>query len=186
MPPTVVGASRASRRMDRRRETMQDLMDKGLVGGTALFLSERSRVEGSLQGLTSTRVGQFFMSQQNVEALQEAIRYRVFVESGNQYVIGRQSDSELGVVMRSILFQYGEGDDDDVSTADEARKSIVTRTMSLNARVLDFCVPKILKEADGYVRYTQDASKLSQPFEYGKASSQKATGSRSLELGSRL
>lgn len=112
------------------------------------------------------------MSDMNVDLLQDAIRYRVYVESGGEHVIGRQTESELSLVMRSILLQFGRNDD----SAD-----IASQVRELNARVLEFCVPRILKEIDGWMQYRQDASQTYLPMRYGEAVSNKAVGSRTLE-----
>jgi hypothetical protein len=119
-----------------------------------------------------SKVGRLFMSDMNVNALQDAIRYRVYVESGGDYVIGRQADRELSLVMRSILLQHGRNDD----SAD-----VVGQVRDLNVRVLEFCVPRVLREVDGWMQYREDASQMHVPMRYGEAVSNKAVGSRSLE-----
>jgi hypothetical protein len=119
-------------------------------------------------------VSKLFTSSSNTNALHEAIRYRVFVESGGEHTIGKQSDTELGLVMRSILLQYGNNND-----ALDTRKQV----RDLNQRVLDFCVAKVISEVDGYVRYRVDASTLHTPLENAQASSTKGTGERSLSYG---
>lgn len=131
--------------------------------------------QDTLQHITQlSRVGQIFMSDMNGDALQDAIRYRVYVESGSEYVIGRQAEAELSTVMRSILLQFGRNDDS--STA-----SILHQVRELNARVLEFCVPRILREVDGWMQYRRDASQTYVPMRYGEAVSNKAVGSRTLE-----
>lgn len=137
-------------------------------GGTPFF-SEGSRTDGAMQGLIETPVGRLFLSETNMNALQDAIRYRVYVESGGQ-IIGRQSDAELSTVMRSILFQNARGD----------RGNGVEETRALNALVLAFCVPRVVRELNGYLQYRKDASKLIQPIEYGQASSIKGRGDKAL------
>ena len=62
-------------------------------------------------GTQASRVAQIFTSRANTEALHQGIRYRVHVESGRRFTVGRQSDAELAIVMRSILLQYGRNDD---------------------------------------------------------------------------
>jgi hypothetical protein len=118
-------------------------------------------------------IGRIFMSSTNVDALQDAIRYRVYVESGNDYIIGRQSDAELGIIMRSIILQHGRNDETEASPLPQVRE--------LNRLVLEFCVPRIVREIDGWMQYRRDASQTYIPMRMGDAVSNKATGSRSLE-----
>jgi hypothetical protein len=49
-----------------------------------------------------TRVAQLFFSDMNLEALQQGIRYRVYVDSDNLIVIGPQSVEALESIRRSI------------------------------------------------------------------------------------
>lgn len=123
----------------------------------------------------SSRAAQLFFSRANTEALQSGIRYRVHVESGGRHTIGRQSERELAVVMRSILLQYGRNND-----AEDA----VAQVRELNARVLRFCVPRIISEADAYAHYRRDVDASPALMDRGVASSTKGRGERSLEYGS--
>jgi len=120
----------------------------------------------------STRL---FMSRANVEALQQGIRYSVYVQSGRRHVIGRQSDTELAVVMRSVLLQKGRNADD---------TSALEQVRALNAEVIGFCVPRILNELGAYTSYLNDVSSLPVPLERAQIASTK--GERSLQLGSFL
>ena len=114
---------------------------------------------------------ELFMSKANVDAVQEAIRYRVYVASGGKHVIGRQSDVELALVMRSVLLQRGRNDD---------ASSAVEQVRQLNAEVLAWCVPRIVTEVNQYVRYREDVSTLPTPMAYGESATMK--GSRELHL----
>jgi hypothetical protein len=129
--------------------------------------------QDTLEHITKlSRAGRVFMSDMNVDVLQDAIRFRVWVESGGEHVIGRQTEAELSLVMRSILLQFGRNDDSG---------DIAAQVRELNARVLEFCVPRILREVDGYMQYRRDASRTYMPMRYGDAVSNKAVGSRTLE-----
>ena len=57
----------------------------------------------------------------------------VFKTSGNR--IGRQSDTELQIIMRSIYLQYSENNN----------CNIISQVKVLNKKVLDYCVEKINK-----------------------------------------
>ena len=118
-------------------------------------------------------VSSIFMSAQNSEALQQGIRYRVNVESKGEHTIGRQSDTELAIIMRSVLLQYGTNLDC------SSKEATLIQVRSLNARVLDFCVPRILEEIRAYEHYLADVSTLPIPMQHGQIASTK--GERSLE-----
>jgi len=122
----------------------------------------------------SSSAARVFTGRANTEGLQEAIRYRVFVESGGRHVIGRQSDTELSIVMRSILLQHGKNNDS-MDTGAQVR--------DLNARVLKYCVDNVLSQVDSYMTYRKDASQLYTPLRPPAASSVKGTGERSLQFG---
>jgi hypothetical protein len=116
--------------------------------------------------------GELFMSESNMNALQDGIRYQVYSVSGGKHTIGRQSDTELTTVMRSMLLQHGRNTT--CSTGgfdlDEVRR--------LNKIVIDFCVNKVLSEIDIYIKYREDISQLPVPIARGQFESNK--GSRSL------
>ena len=112
-----------------------------------------------------------FMSPRNVDAVQDAIRYRVYVESRGRHVIGRQSDVELALVMRSVLLQRGRNDDG---------TDVIEQVRLLNAEVLEFCVPRVLTEVDSWLRYRDDIATLPTPMAHGAVASMK--GSRELQL----
>ena len=107
-----------------------------------------------------------FMSKKNVDALHDAIRYRVWVETGGQQVIGRQSDAELAIVMRSIVLQHGRND---------GSSDPLEQVRELNARVLEWSVPRIVGEVSQYIKYRQDASSLPQPMAHGGLATSKGT-----------
>lgn len=100
-----------------------------------------------------------FLSQANVDALQQGIRYRVWVETEGRSIIGRQSDVELGLVMRSLLLDDGHN----VEVGDTGM--LMSEVRALNASVLDFCVPRIVAELGIYMRYRKDISSLPVPLE---------------------
>jgi hypothetical protein len=107
-----------------------------------------------------------FMSKKNLDALQDAIRYRVWVETGGRQVIGRQSDAELTVVMRSIALQHARND---------GRSDPVEQVRDLNSRVLNWTVPRIVGELSQYLQYRQDASTLPMPMAHGGLATSKGT-----------
>ena len=146
-----------------------------------LFSGDRTRDGSGASGFASdsmthvlapTAVSDLFMSRTNVDALQDAIRYRVSVESDGRHVVGRQSDVELGIVMRSVLLTEGRNVED--------AHTVVGQVRALNAAVIAYCVPRIVGEADAYLRYRTDLATLPVPMDRGGLATTK--GDRSLGM----
>lgn len=92
-----------------------------------------------------------YFSKQNIDWLQLNIRYSVYKASGDEIVIGNQSEQELLLVMRGTYLQYS----NNPSKTQEYKKEI----MKLNKVVIDEVTPKILKEAIQYQRYLKESLK---------------------------
>lgn len=106
-----------------------------------------------------------YFSSANIDALQEGIRYRIWIETDKQYVIGRQSDIELKIVMRSMYYQHAKHDN----------RPIVQQVRELNKYVLDWVVPEILSNLKQYIVYKRDASTLPIPLDRAQLSTMKGT-----------
>lgn len=122
----------------------------------------------TVRNIEATPLSNLFFSRENTEAVQEAIRYRAWVETGGRHVIGRQSDVELLAVMRSIYLQYSRN----------VPYALAEQTRRLNARVLDYCVLRVVSELGLYERYRHDISQLPVPLAHGQLATTK--GSRTL------
>jgi hypothetical protein len=110
-----------------------------------------------------------FFGQQNIDALQHGIRYLVYEKSCGKYVIGLQSEDELKIVMRSVYLTHARN----LSTL------ILEQVRQLNAKVLEFVVPRVLGEAAIYVEYKRRVSTLPEPM--ARSESTNRAGSRTLE-----
>lgn len=117
-----------------------------------------------------TPLSELFFSDVNIDALQKGIQNKIYNDSKGQYKVGRQSDDELKVVMRSIFFQYAKHRPD----------GIVDQVRELNGLVLDWCVPEILANIRQYNAYKKDASTLPMPMAWGSFESNK--GIKNLEM----
>ena len=115
--------------------------------------------------ITVNEVSKLFFSSLNIDALQDAVRYRIYVETNGQFTIGRQSDQELKVVMRSIYIQHGKNNAGDC----------VGQVRELNAKVLEWVVPEVLSNVLQYARYKHDASTLPMPMDRAPMMSTKGT-----------
>ena len=108
-------------------------------------------------------ISNVYFSQTNIDALQDGIRFYVWKKSCGKYLIDRQSDDELKVVMRSIYLEY----------AEHRQGHVLEQVRALNERVLEFCVSKILEEIGMYMFYKKDISNLPDPLARGNFASSK-------------
>ena len=100
-------------------------------------------------------VSDAFFSQENVSAIQAAIRRYVYDKSQPKgYVIDKQSVEELKIIMRAIYLQY----------ARNLPKDIPAQIDDLNKKVIDWSVPHILSAVDHYHFYINDISHLPVPL----------------------
>jgi len=102
-----------------------------------------------------TTLNKIFFSRENLDIIQNMIRYGVWIKSGKKYVIDKQSDVEIQVVMRSIFLQHSPN----LSTY------ISEQIKYLDKLVADWCIPKILAEVEQYIGYINDIEKLPMPID---------------------
>ncbi|NBX51984.1 hypothetical protein EBT25_19115 [bacterium] len=108
-------------------------------------------------------LNEIFFSQRNIDLLQDAIRYAVYQKSCGKYVIDRQSENELKVIMRATYLEYG----------NYTSYNVLDQVKALNARVIDYCVGRILPEIGMYDYYKKDISRLPDPMSRGQFVSSK-------------
>jgi len=127
--------------------------------------------EEAIKGVhVNNDISRVFFSKDNIDALQDAIRYQVYIKTCKKHVIDRQSDTELKVIMRATYLEH----------ALHATKDILKEIQRLNLIVMDFCVSRILQEINIYLRYKEDISHLPVPMDRGNFVSSK--GTKVLEL----
>ena len=98
----------------------------------------------------NTELSNSFFSACNINRLQDEIRKGVYDASNGQYVIDRQNEDELKIIMRGIFLSYAK------NLPTDMRSQIIT----LNEKVLDYAVPQVFGEAQGYIQYRIDASTM--------------------------
>lgn len=104
----------------------------------------------SLQGIMENSIlAKVFFSKKNIDNLQQKMINGVFNKSEGKIRIGRQSDDELKIVMRSIFLQDGQNMD----------CKIQEQISQLNRKVLEYCVENVLVGAVGHVNYIRDLNK---------------------------
>ena len=103
---------------------------------------------------TDTDLSQIFFSQQNIQILQNGIRAGVYHRSNNQYIIGPQDCDSLKIIMRSVYLQH----------AANQPNNVTQQVAELNKIVLNYCIQQVYSEAQGYIKYLDDASTLVVPI----------------------
>ena len=104
----------------------------------------------------STPLSQAFFSQQNIQLIQNGIRAGVYHISNGQYTIGPQDCDSLKIVMRSVFLQNSANQPD----------NIPQQIAQLNNIVLEYCIQQVYSEAQGYMKYINDASTLVVPISH--------------------
>lgn len=113
-------------------------------------------------------LNQVYFSQENIDLIQELIRYSVWEGSKKKYVIDRQSDTELQLIMRSIYFSYSKN----------LPYNIKEQVDELNDLVVQDSVPKIMSQVEQHVYYLFDAS--TQPIPLAHPTSMSSAGRKQL------
>lgn len=110
-------------------------------------------IDPSLQTvLVRDELNQTFFSKENIDLLQEMIKKDIFDRSNGEYQIGRQSDHELQIIMRSVYLQY----------AKHLPNMIKEQVLDLNRLVIQECVQKIYPRIQQYLYYRKDISQMPQ------------------------
>jgi len=112
-----------------------------------------------------------FFSQENIRILQNGIRAGVYHRSNGQYVVGPQDCDSLKIIMRSVFLQYSANQPSNIQQQIE----------ELNKIVLNYCIQQVYSEAQGYMKYIDDASTLVVPIAHPV---QASNTDRQLELKS--
>ena len=135
--------------MQNNTHNLFSLQDKIPVHQTTAY---RDALQGNL---IDSPLSCAFFSKENIDILQNGIRAGVYKKSNNQFVVGRQSDDVLKVVMRSTFLSYSAN----------MPNNIPEQIKALNDLVLDYCINQVYGEAQGYMKYLYDASTLVVPID---------------------
>jgi hypothetical protein len=128
--------------------TLFEMYDKIPANQCATF---RNPTEGLW---SDTNLSRAFFSSQNIKILQNGIRAGVYYKSNSQYIIGPQDCDSLKIIMRSVYLQNAANQSNNVSA----------QVYELNKIVLNYCIPQVYSEAQGYMKYIDDASTLVVPI----------------------
>jgi hypothetical protein len=98
--------------------------------------------------LTSNPLSQAYFNVHNQNLIQIRIIEEIKKISNGEYIIGRQNDGELQIIMRSFYLQFGKNRDNDIASQVE----------ELNKMVVDECVRIIVPNIQQYLGYRRDIS----------------------------
>lgn len=118
--------------------------------------------------ITRTPVSDIFFSAQNIDILQDAIRYKVHKNTG--IVIGRQSDQELKIIMTSMFFRHAR------HVANDPNGQV----REINSHVIAYAVKEIETNLKQYLAYRRDASTMPLPMDKPQLMGTK--GTKTLEI----
>jgi hypothetical protein len=110
---------------------------------------------GSIKSILSdSKLSDIFFSRQNIDNLHYEIINRVFQRSNGQFKIGKQSEIQLQIVMRSIFLQE----------AKHLNCNFKKQISDLNEKVLEFCIPRIMTEINQFLGYKKDVNTMPVPL----------------------
>ncbi len=121
---------------------------------------------------TNSTISDVFFSDDNIEYLQKQIIREVYRYSDNKYRIGKQSYTELKIIMRSYYLQYSKN----------LPTNIEEQLSTLNNMVIEWSVNNIINNIKQHDKYIETISSLPIPLERSQLPSQK--GTRTLEIKS--
>lgn len=101
-----------------------------------------------------TPLSKAYFSKENIQIIQNGIRAGVYKKSNGQYTIGPQDCDSLKIIMRSVFLSHAVNQPTNIAGQIEA----------LNEIVLDYCIPRVYSEAQGYMKYLYDVSTLAVPI----------------------
>ncbi len=144
------------------------------------------------RNMEHTPVSSLFFSKQNINALQQGICNKVYNDSRGKYNIGKQSETELKIIMRSTYFNslknnffiqfQNENYNGSANYTGYDSDPTVSQVRILNKAVLDWAVPQIITNIQQFEKYKQDVSMLPNPMDRPSLTSM--AGTKSLEFQS--
>ena len=110
-------------------------------------------------------VNTLFFSSDNINLLQHMIQQRVYIDSNKRHQIGRQSDDELLIIMRSMYMEHSRN----------LPGYVKEQILELNQYVVDECVRIILPKIEQHVSYISTLDKRLDIMDYGETTTTKGT-----------
>ena len=122
-----------------------------------LYENEKNpyQFDNSLKSIQSDNVlNKTFFSQKNIDMIQNAIINEVVQKTG--YKIGRQSELQLQIIMRSLFLQFARNDP----------CNIKQQIIELDRKVIDYSVDRIIVEISQYLEYKNTINKMPVPMSH--------------------
>ena len=107
-----------------------------------------------------------FFSNQNMNTIQLLLRKRIYEKT--KYTIGKQDNTELQIIMRSIFLEY----------ARHLPTQIQEQVQELNNRIVQLCIPNMISEIRQYIHYVHEVENMPIPLDMPKNVS--SAGTRTL------
>ena len=101
--------------------------------------------------ISDSLLSKLFFSENNIDLIQLELKKTVYEKTDKKYLIDRQSDTELLIVMRSIFLQNSKNLDYDLKN----------QILQLNNLVLNYCVENVISGILAHVGYIKD---IEQPY----------------------
>jgi hypothetical protein len=118
-------------------------------------IKENANVDSTKNIISDTPLSKVYFSEDNIDLIQDELKQAVYNKTDNKYVIDRQSDTELLIVMRSIFLQ----------NSNNLPYDIKNQIIQLNKLVLDYCIPNVVSGILSYNGYLKDIANPIMPME---------------------
>lgn len=121
--------------------------------GTPVFdRDDRRELVGHMHEKTPLNV--VFFSEGNLDHLQRAIQQQVRLMSQGKYIIDRQNEDDLKIIMRSYYLMFGKNNP----------LMVAKELEDLNSRVVGYASGKIYSEVDFHMFYRKDLEDFAPPI----------------------
>uniref|UniRef100_A0A6C0C9H9 Minor capsid protein P8 central region domain-containing protein n=1 Tax=viral metagenome TaxID=1070528 RepID=A0A6C0C9H9_9ZZZZ len=130
--------------MQKKQQTSFEIMKTPFLMFQSHYTDYYNMSKDCVKGIQEeTILSKIFFSPQNVDLLQKQIIGTVFKRTNGAYLIEKQNEEDLQVVMRSMFLQHAR------HVADHIKEQI----QELNNLVTDDVVPNIISEVNQYIGY---------------------------------
>lgn len=121
---------------------------------------ERSMMIGIYE---PTLLNKLYFSKENLNIIQDQLRHNIYLKSNNKYIVDRQSDIDLQIIMRSMFLQYSPNLDNNITKQIEY----------LNNLVIEWATPKIISEIEQHNGFINEVQYMPIPMDRPKNLSSK-------------
>ena len=118
-------------------------------------IKEKANCDSTKNIISDTPLSKVYFSEDNIDLIQDELKQGVYEKTDNKYVIDRQSDTELLIIMRSIYLQNSKNLPYDIKS----------QIIKLNRLVLNYCIPNIISGILSYNQYIKDINNPIQPMD---------------------